>query len=225
MMRQAWLSCSLFDGVDADELENLLHLLQVRRQVYGKGQVIAESGGTAPYTAVVCSGVVGAAKVNYLGREVAVAHLRAGQVFLLPESISGAPLCFSYVAQERCEVQYLDVSRLYAQMPQTAGGMRIIRNIGADLADLCSKMSLKVSILTLKTLEEKILQLLLSFGEQTACGEVILPMNRRQMAEYLSADRSALCYALMKMKQKGLIDYRRNRFRLLFREKSGQRRI
>lgn len=212
------VSCALFAGISGEETEHLLDLLRVRRQVYGKGQMIAEAGSTAACAAVVLSGVVGAAKVNYIGREVAVAHLRAGQVFLLPESISGAPLCFSYMAQERCEVAYLDISRLYTLEPQTAASLRVIRNINADLADLCSKMSMKVSILTLKTLEEKILHMLLSFGQPVAPHEVRFPMNRRQMAEYLSADRSALSYALMKMKRKGLIDYRQNRFRLLFQE-------
>ena len=113
---------------------------------------------------------------------------------------------------------YLDISKLYTLEPQTAASLRVIRNVNADLADLCSKMSMKVSILTLKTLEEKIIHLLLSFGQPVAPHVVRLPMNRRQMAEYLSADRSALSYALMKMKRKGLIDYRQNRFRLLFQE-------
>ena len=39
-----------------------------------------------------------------------------------------------------------------------------------------------------------------------------IPFNRQQLADYLNADRSAMCAELSKMGKEGLITYRKNEF-------------
>ena len=39
-----------------------------------------------------------------------------------------------------------------------------------------------------------------------------IPLNRQQLADYLSLDRSALSKELSKMKKEGLLDYHKNSF-------------
>lgn len=45
--------------------------------------------------------------------------------------------------------------------------------------------------------------------------EVIIPFNRQQMADYLNVDRSALSKELGKMRDEGILEFRKNRFRLI----------
>ena len=42
--------------------------------------------------------------------------------------------------------------------------------------------------------------------------DVDIPLNRQQLADYLSLDRSALSKELGKMKKEGLLDYHKNSF-------------
>ena len=42
-----------------------------------------------------------------------------------------------------------------------------------------------------------------------------IPFNRQQLADYLSADRSALSAELSRMRGEGLIEFEKNSFRLL----------
>ena len=45
--------------------------------------------------------------------------------------------------------------------------------------------------------------------------EVTIPFNRQQMADYLNVDRSALSKELGKMRDEGILEFRKNRFRLI----------
>ena len=45
--------------------------------------------------------------------------------------------------------------------------------------------------------------------------EIVIPFNRQQMAGYLNVDRSALSRELGKMQEEGILEFRKNRFRLI----------
>ena len=49
-------------------------------------------------------------------------------------------------------------------------------------------------------------------GEISTSCYVDIPLNRQQLADYLSLDRSALSKELGKMKKEGLLDYHKNSF-------------
>ena len=44
-----------------------------------------------------------------------------------------------------------------------------------------------------------------------------IPFNRQQLADYLAVDRSALSAELSRMQKDGLIEYGKNRFRIIRR--------
>ena len=49
-------------------------------------------------------------------------------------------------------------------------------------------------------------------GQENALCERVTRLNRQQLADYLSLDRSALSKELSKMKKEGLLDYHKNSF-------------
>lgn len=53
-------------------------------------------------------------------------------------------------------------------------------------------------------------------GQTLQCGsaEFDIPFNRQQMADYLNLDRSALSKELGRMRDEGLLSFRKNHFRL-----------
>ena len=44
--------------------------------------------------------------------------------------------------------------------------------------------------------------------------DIVIPFNRQQMADYLNLERSALSKELGKMRDEGILEFRKNRFRL-----------
>ena len=63
------------------------------------------------------------------------------------------------------------------------------------------------------TLREKIFTYLSDLSVEEEWFEV--PLDRNALAAYLFCDRSALCRELSKMKKDGVIDFHKNRFRIL----------
>lgn len=85
----------------------------------------------------------------------------------------------------------------------------------ADSSDKNTRLMAKLEILSKRTLTQKILSLLSFEAQRAGSLYFTLPMNRDEMAEYLCVNRSALSRELSLMKDKGLIDYDRNTFRIL----------
>ena len=76
-------------------------------------------------------------------------------------------------------------------------------------------MTRKVEHMSQRTLRDKVLSYLSSQAMITGSREFTIPYNRQQLAEYLSVDRSALSSELGKMKKEGILEFRKNWFRLL----------
>lgn len=70
----------------------------------------------------------------------------------------------------------------------------------------------KASIVSQKTLREKILAYLRNEAERQGSQRFTIPLGRVALADYLCADRSALTRELSLMRNEGLIDYEKNTF-------------
>lgn len=81
---------------------------------------------------------------------------------------------------------------------------------------ISARKNLLLSRRILHTSSKKIRGRLLSYlsyqSELQGSHYIDIPLNRQQLADYLSLDRSALSKELGKMKQEGLLDYHRNSF-------------
>lgn len=75
-------------------------------------------------------------------------------------------------------------------------------------------MNRRVEVLQKHSLREKIKAFLNMYREDADCGFSI-PLNREEMAEYLGCDRSALSRELARMSKDGIIEYKRNSFKVL----------
>ena len=88
----------------------------------------------------------------------------------------------------------------------------LIRN----LTMISARKNLLLSRRILHTSSKKIRGRLLSYlshqAELQGSRYIDIPLNRQQLADYLSLDRSALSKELAKMKQDGLLDYHKNSF-------------
>ena len=52
-------------------------------------------------------------------------------------------------------------------------------------------------------------------SEQAGDSEFLIPFDRQEMADYLDLERTALSKELGRMKDEGLIDYRKNYFKII----------
>ena len=65
-----------------------------------------------------------------------------------------------------------------------------------------------------ETAREKLISYLSEEAKKQNSASITIPFNRQQLADYLSVDRSAMSNELCKMRDEGLLEFEKNRFRL-----------
>ena len=73
----------------------------------------------------------------------------------------------------------------------------------------------RITNLSYDTIRKKIANIILSEYKKQKNKNLVLPFCRRKMAELLNIPRPSLSRELMKMKSEGLIDYQRNKMRII----------
>ena len=96
---------------------------------------------------------------------------------------------------------------------------RLIDNLFALLAKRNLTLREKLTYITQPTLKDKILAYLSSESIRQHSSYFDIPFDRQQLADFLFAERSALSNELSKLRKEGLIDYEKNHFHLLTKER------
>ena len=65
-----------------------------------------------------------------------------------------------------------------------------------------------------EAIREKLISYLSEEAKKQNSPRITIPFNRQQLADYLSVDRSAMSNELGKMRDEGLLEFEKNRFRL-----------
>lgn len=82
------------------------------------------------------------------------------------------------------------------------------------LANRALSMNRRIQTLTRTTLRRKLITFFSECRDEFGSDIFTVPMDREGLASYLGTDRSALSRELSAMKREGLIDFRKNEFRL-----------
>ncbi len=210
---------SLFDGIDHNDLEALLHCLGARARRYPRGSAVLRVGDVTTCMGLVLEGAVRLEKEDYWGNRSILASFGPGQSFA--EVYACEPdLAFdiNVVAAEDATVLFLDIGRVTTMCPSScAFHARLIRNLLGIVAKRTHALTRKIEHTTKRTTRAKLLSYLSDQAEAAHASRFVIPFDRQELADYLSVDRSAMCAELSRMKRDGLIDYNRNQFEIVRR--------
>lgn len=84
--------------------------------------------------------------------------------------------------------------------------MQVMVNLMEEYARQIAQLNTKIRILSQKKLRDK-LKIFFQTQQLSADGVITLPFNRREMADYLCADRSALSRELCRMRDDGILTF------------------
>ena len=73
----------------------------------------------------------------------------------------------------------------------------------------------KLRFMSKRTTKEKLIAYLSEEAKKQQNSSFSIPFNRQQLADYLAVDRSAMSNELCKMRNEGMIEFEKNRFKLL----------
>lgn len=204
----------IFKDLTDNETEYIEKMMGLPVKKYQKDEIILHSGETVKDICIVLGGSVQIENNDIWGNKSILNMVEQGEVFAEAYAcVSNEPLMVDAVANEPCEIMFLNVPKMFA-LPESEAKNKLIRN----LVTISSRKNLHLSQRIFHTSSKTIRGRVLSFLSQQAGKQkskfITVPFKRQQMADYLSLDRSALSKELAKMKADGLIDYHKNTFKL-----------
>lgn len=204
----------IFSGISEEEIEKMLHCLEVRPETFQKDEYILRAGDRVEAFGLVITGKVLIIQEDFWGNRNILAAVGAGHCFAETFACSpGAVLNVSVMAQTNVQVLFLNVKRILTTCPSTCSHhSRMIRNLLSELAEKNLRLNEKITHLGQRSRRAKILSYLSAEAQRHGSAEFDIAFSRQQLADYLSVDRSGLSMELSRMQEEGLLEYRKNHF-------------
>ncbi|MDR2048828.1 MAG: Crp/Fnr family transcriptional regulator [Treponema sp.] len=222
-------ACPLFEGIAEGNIEKLLSCLPVRRKSYRKDNVIllageraGEAGKTRPGErfdstvpmGIVLSGSLRIVQDDFWGNRGILASIHPGELFGEALSCAGVETPpVSVVAAEKSAAllfncgTILRVCRAACTFHTT-----LITNLVGILANKNLMLVQKLEHISRRSIREKLLSYLSRRALEAGGNRFTIPYDRQELADYLSVDRSALSRELGRLRDQGLLSFRKNLF-------------
>ena len=207
----------MFAGVKADDISAVLSCLGARLYHYKKGEYVLRQGEHLSDITVLLEGSLHIQKDDYWGNRSILGQITAGEMFgeayAAPDSDA---LQNDVVAVEDSAVIFFDVKRILTTCPSACRfHAAVVQNLFFAISEKNRKLVQKLGHMSKRTTREKLISYLSEEAKRQNRAYFAIPFNRQQLADFLSIDRSAMSNELCKMRDEGLIEFKRNEFRLL----------
>lgn len=214
---------ALFRGSTAEETEKILKCMGAEEKHYKKEAIICHMGDTMTSLGIVVSGSVLIENDDIWGNRSILDHIGPGQIFAETYAcVPGEKLMVNVTAAEDTVILFLNVGRIIRTCPNSCVyHSKLIRNLLSISAQKNLNLSRRIFNTSSKTIRGRLLSYLSDQAVQRGEQQFDIPFNRRQLADYLGVDRSAMSNELSKMQRDGLIRVERNHFELLSGELTG----
>ncbi len=207
----------LFTDIDDTELSELLPCLGASPASFKKGETVLLCGERPERFGIVLSGQLQVVQEDYYGNRTILGSPGEGSLFgeaFAFAAVESLPV--SVVAASDCELLFLSSKRFASPCSKACGfHSRLIKNMLSIVAKNNIELTKKIEFTSKRTTREKLLSYLAAEGLRSGRGRFSIPFNRQELADYLCVDRSAMSAELSKLREDGLLRYRKNEFELL----------
>lgn len=207
----------LFKDMNDKEITEAVNSLSVTKKFYKKDELILMAGSTTNFLGMVLSGSLTIEINDVWGNRTILSYVEKGEFFAEAFAILQDELVSVDVnANEESEIALFDMSMLHI-LKQTYSEwlLKLLNNlllISVQKNMMLSQRSIHTSS---KSARGRIMAFLNNTALKTKTTEFTIPFNRQQMADYLNLDRSALSKELGKMRDDGMIKFRKNYFKII----------
>ncbi len=207
----------LFRGLNENEIRELLNPQNTRKRIFEKGETVLYEGEPVRETGIVLSGKVIIELSDAWGNNSVISGVEKGGAFAEAYACVPGSLMLQHVtAYEKSEILFIDIRALLeTDGVKNKAQLKLLKNLLTVCASKNLKLSSRMLNITPKTIRARLMSYFSECVKTSGSYKFEIPYDRRQLADYLGVDRSALSAELSKMQKDGLIEYNKNRFKIL----------
>lgn len=209
--------CTLFNGIEPDNLEALLGCLNAKISEYKKGETIIAEGTKARYIGIVLKGSTQIMQIDYYGNKSILSSAKPSQIFAEAFACAEAEaMPVTVEALEDCEIMLADCNRILKTCCNSCTfHQQLIFNLMKELAKKTIVLHRKIDIISKRTTRDKLMTYLLSEAKKQGKNTFEIPFYRQALADFLEVDRSGLSAEISKLRSEGIIESKKNKFKIL----------
>ena len=206
----------MFTGVGDSEIESMLSCLGARLKTYKKGEYVFRQGEHITDITVLAEGSLHIQKDDYWGNRSILGEISAGEMFGEAYAYDSGAMLNDVVAVEDSVVIFFDVKRILTTCNNSCRFHSIVvQNLFFAISEKNRKLVQKLGHMSKRTTREKLISYLSEQAKKQSSASFTIPFNRQQLADFLSVDRSAMSNELCKMRDEGLLEFDKNKFKFL----------
>ena len=205
----------IFKGVDDAVISTLLKCTAAQMKRYAKQDTVFAAHSAVRHVFVVVSGALKISEYGAKGSPHILRICRPGHIVGLAHILGHLELFpGSCIATEESEVLIMDIdgfNKALETLKYGPLGENLFRMMSDDL--LASWRA--QSILSCRTIGDRLMTYLRWMQAETGKDEIVLSLNRQELADLLGVHRTALSRTLSQLVASGQLSCRKNVFRLL----------
>ena len=209
--------CKLFEGIPLAKINELFTHLDVREVALKKGEALFKSGSKITDFAVIISGRLAISSYEADGHRKIVELLEPMDTVAISLAVAGIEsVAISVEARQDSEVILFNADKVLNPVGKPSEEhIRLLRNITKELARKTVLLGRKMRIISSRATSERLMKYLIEESVRRGSREFEIPYDRQALADYLCVERSALSAEIGRLIDKGVIESRKNHFRLL----------
>lgn len=219
-MHKSFFECSLFSGVEPEQIKELTEHIDYHTQSYACGEVIALQNTRLGSLMILCSGSITAEREDSSGNTIKVETI-SSVALIAPTYLFTENNLLPVNLTAKTETYIITIERedLCTMMSINRG---VMLNFMAILSAPNTFISEKTVYLTYKTIKGKFANYLLKSMEQEKSTSLRNPLSQREMAEMFAVTRPALARAIGELAREGAIYVQGKNITILYPEKLKQ---
>jgi CRP-like cAMP-binding protein len=205
----------LFDNIDKKEIPNILNNFKSQKKLYEKGNIIIDMGDKVEAIYIILNGKIEISKEYDDTRKNIVNILESGEIFAEAIAFSTNKISpIIAISLTKSEVIKIDIKNIFDNNLEKNKNI-FIENLLKIISDKNKFLSMKNDILSQKSLRSKIILYLEYMSNMQKSEKINIPYSRDKLAEFISADRSALSRELNRLAKEKMIELNGNKINII----------
>ncbi len=203
----------LFQGIHASELDSVLEDLDSQLKYYRGRQTIIKDGSMIHRAGLLLEGSVIAYKEDYWNNKSILRRIHAGEIFAENNAcIRGSYATYSVEAETAAVVLWFNMHDIMSMDGTKRYHTVLIKNMMQDFAKKNLNLYDQIYHTSKQSTKQKILAYLSDEAIRHQSTEFDIPYDRRELAEYLSVERSAMSTCINQLARDGYYEVEKNHF-------------